>query len=122
TPIHPYTHTPMNLHTLTRSRALWGGLLLSAGGAALVTAQATRVELGAQPDGSFLVSSNQTVTPAGVVRRTEGARPKDLALSPDGKTLAVLTTSGVSFFGADGTPAGTAGFKTGPLGIAWAPD
>lgn len=112
----------MTPRTRFGSPALLGAALLALGGAAFVTAQARRVELGAQPDGSFLVSSNQTVTPIGVIRRTEGGRPKDAALSPDGKTLAVLMTSGMALFSAGGTPTGTVSFKAGPLGVAWAPD
>src|SRR5690349_14720621 len=52
-----------------------------------------RLFMGKQPDGSVLVSSNQRLTPGGRVQEIPGARPRDLALSPDGATLAVMTTS-----------------------------
>ena len=78
--------------------------------------------MGEQADGSVLVSSNQTLTPLGRLQRIEGVRPKDLALSPDGTTLAVLTQNKVLFFALDGTPKGSVPVKAGPLGLAWAPD
>jgi DNA-binding beta-propeller fold protein YncE len=84
-----------------------------------------RLSLGTQPDGSTLVPSNQAVTPIGVVRRIELGRPKDLALSPDGKTLAVLNSNslaGVLFFSTEGVPLGSVAFHAGAVGIAWAPD
>ncbi|NOY37353.1 MAG: YncE family protein, partial [Chlorobi bacterium] len=45
--------------------------------------------VGPQPDGSILVPSNQLLRPAGFQLLFPG-RPVDLALSPDGKWLAVL--------------------------------
>jgi len=45
-------------------------------------------KLGLQPDGSVLVPTNQLLTPAGFQVLFPG-RPTDLALSPDGKILAV---------------------------------
>src|SRR5687768_5493115 len=93
-----------------------------AGVAAIVTAQAMRVQLGVQPDGSVIIPTNQVLTPAGTLRRLEGARPKDAALSPDGSTLAVLATSRVAFFTAAGEPGDTVALSAGALGIAWAPD
>jgi YVTN family beta-propeller protein len=84
----------------------------------------TERRIGPQEDSSYLVSSNQTVTPAGAVRQTQGTRPKDLAVSPDGETVVVLTQSGVLFFRVgDGEPLGNRiALEAGPLGIAWAPD
>jgi len=81
-----------------------------------------RTAVGLQPDGSFLVSTNQAVTPIGTVRRLEGARAKDLALSPDGKSLAVLATNRVAFFGTDGTSRGNVPLSAGAIGIVWSPD
>jgi YVTN family beta-propeller protein len=76
-------------------------------------------------EGGVLVASHQVVTPAGVVARLEGARPKDLALSPDGATVAVLAQGRVAFYDAE-TGAGRGAPVTvgavGPLGVAWAPD
>src|SRR5689334_1184711 len=51
--------------------------------------------VGEQPDGRVLVTTNQMVTPLGKVQTVADERPKDLALSPDGSLLAVLTTSKV---------------------------
>ena len=46
-------------------------------------------QVGPQPDGSILVPTNQLLRPAGFQIVFPG-RPVDLALSPDGKWLAVL--------------------------------
>src|SRR5436305_14490303 len=73
-------------------------LLFGAGSAAVVALQIARETPGLQQDGSFLVTTNQAVTPVGIVRRLESARPKDMALSPDGATLAVLCTKYAAFF------------------------
>lgn len=69
-----------------------------------------------------LVSSNQVVTPAGKIVRLSKDRPKDVALSPDGKTLAVLAQSGVSLFSPEGELQGKVALKSGPLGLVWTPD
>ncbi len=78
--------------------------------------------VGEQPDGSFLVSTNQVVTPVGKVERIEGARPKDLAVSPDGATIAVLTTATVLLYAPDGKLKGSVKHAAGPLGLAWGAD
>ena len=78
--------------------------------------------VGDQPGGGVLVTTNQIVTPVGKVQRVEGARPKDIAVSPDGSLVAVLTTGKVLFFKTDGTPAGSVAVKPGPLGLAWHPN
>lgn len=112
------------MRPLSRPLPLLAGLAgLAAVGLALGMAQQVgRKELGVQPDGSVLVPSNQTLTPVGRVLLTEGVRPKDLALSPDGKTSAVLTTGKVMFFNAEGIPEGDVALTAGPTGIAWQPD
>ncbi|MEO8440615.1 MAG: alkaline phosphatase family protein [Spartobacteria bacterium] len=86
------------------------------------TALAASNTMGAQIDGSVLVPTNQTVTPAGTVRLIEGDRPKDLALSPDGQILAVLSKLQVDFFQPDGKMLGSVKLSAGPLGLAWTPD
>jgi len=106
----------------TRVRSLGLAALAALGLVTVVTAQKTRKLAGFQPDGSVLVTTNQAVTPIGRVQRIEGARPKDMALSPDGRTLAVLTQSSVVFYTEGGDPAGEVKVRPGPLGIAWAPD
>lgn len=108
-----------SLRTLALTAA---GLALLAGGTAGLIGRGQPRQLGVQPDASVLVPSNQTLTPAGTLRRTEGVRPKDLAVSPDGKTVAVLTTSRVLFFDAQGAEVGGVSLTAGPLGLAWAPD
>ena len=70
----------------------------------------------------MLVTTNQIITPVGKVQRIEGARPKDMAVSPDGSLVAVLTTAKVLFYKPDGTLQGSVGVKPGPLGLAWQPD
>ena len=58
--------------------------------------------VGPQSDGAFVVATTQVVAPAGKSVTFPG-RPTDLALSPDGKVLAVKTTgrAGVDSPGAD---------------------
>ncbi|HTK74273.1 MAG TPA: alkaline phosphatase family protein, partial [Gemmataceae bacterium] len=83
----------------------------------------TTQRTGEQPDGSIVVpSSSQVVTPVGKVDRLDGARPKDVAISPDGQTVAVLTTSGIMLYAPDGSRKASFTFDTGPLGLAWAAD
>jgi len=79
-------------------------------------------ELPQPAENTALVASNQVVTPAGKVVRLSRDRPKDVALSPDGQTLAVLGQQGVSFFSPEGEPTGKVTASAGPLGLAWAPD
>ncbi|MDR3401538.1 MAG: alkaline phosphatase family protein [Chthoniobacter sp.] len=98
-----------------------GALCLSSDGASPNTASTPKL-VGEQADGGVLVTTNQFVTPLGKVQRIDGARPKDMALSPDGATLAVLTTSKVIFYKPDGTLLGNVVVKPGPLGLAWQPD
>ncbi|MCH7905241.1 MAG: hypothetical protein IH944_11855 [Armatimonadetes bacterium] len=90
--------------------------------AGATTWYASRTELGLQPDGSYLVPSGQTLTPVGKMVKTVFARPKDIAVSPDGQTVAVLATDGVHFYNLDGEESFKAGFGGAALGIAWAPD
>jgi YVTN family beta-propeller protein len=104
--------------------AIWGtafGLLMVAStrpGPVL----ATQRTMGEQPSGSVLVPTNQAVTPVGIIQRIEDDRPKDLALSPDGKVLAVLAKTQVHFFRPDGASIGSIRLEAGPLGLAWTPD
>lgn len=98
-----------------------GGTVVAAS-TALVMAQRPRTEVGQQPDGTVLVPSNQTLTPIGTVHLTEGIRPKDVALSPDGRQVAVLTTARLLLFNVEGAKLSEATVRPGPLGLAWAPD
>jgi len=52
-------------------------------------------QVGPQPDGSILVPTNQLLRPAGFQIVFPG-RPVDLALSPDGKWLAVLNKNSLA--------------------------
>src|SRR5713226_6029754 len=63
-----------------------GSLVLMAAGIVSVTS------VGPQPDGSFLVPTGQTITPAGIHIEVAD-RPLGMALSPDGNLLAVVTGS-----------------------------
>ncbi len=78
--------------------------------------------VGDDSTGGVLVSTNQMVTPIGKIQRIDGARPKDLAVSPDGSTVAVLTTSKVILYTVDGAMKASVAVKPGPLGLAWQPD
>ena len=78
--------------------------------------------MGERPDGSVLVPSNQTVTPIGRVEQIEGSRVKDVELSPDGKTLAVLTQNRLLLYSADGALINHLTLVAGPLGLAWTPN
>lgn len=92
---------------------------ISIGGGATFTAIR---RLGAQPDGSFLVSSEQRIELLGKTVRLEGQRPKDLSLNPDGKRVAILTHRRLIICDLDGTTIAEAKLAAGPLGIAWSPD
>ncbi len=59
--------------------------------------QPLQTVVGKQADGSYLMSTGQVVTPAGVNTPFAG-RASDFALSPDGSTLAVITTGGIRLF------------------------
>ena len=65
--------------------ALAGGLALA--GAGFVVARRASVVMGRQPDGAFIVSSGQRIEPGTI---SFDGRPIDLAMNPDGKTVAVL--------------------------------
>lgn len=95
---------------------------MGAAGFTLYRFVADRVTPGEQPDGTFLVTTDQRLTPFGLVQRIEGARPKDLALSPDGSVVAVMCTGRVAFFDAEGKPLGEARLRTGALGVIWNQD
>ena len=85
--------------------------------------QNQRAQIGEQADGSVLVSSHQRLTPLGTLQKLDGARPKALALSPDGKAVAVLAQGRVVLYDAAGTLVSSAGgLNVGPLGLVWAPD
>ena len=78
--------------------------------------------MGEDGHGSALVPSNQTVTPIGHVEQIEAARVKDIELSPDGKTLAVLSTNRLLFYSPEGKLIDHLPITAGPLGLAWTPD
>ena len=82
------------------------GLLLLSGGWVLhnsSTAEAQNPEavsykvVGLQKDGSYIVPTGQTITPAGSVHQFNG-RPVDMALSPDGKILALLLPTAIRLY------------------------
>src|SRR5579859_1083174 len=73
---------------------LYAGLSLSA---RMARQPSETAIVGKLAEGVFFVPTGQTLTPAGQNLTFDG-RPLDLALSPDGKTLAVLLPSGVRLF------------------------
>jgi YVTN family beta-propeller protein len=49
-------------------------------------------------------------------------RPKDLAVSPDGTQIAVLSTGRIAIFTSEGAVVAEVAHTAGPLGLAWSPD
>jgi YVTN family beta-propeller protein len=98
--------------------------VLTAGGMA-APLDLDRAMVGRQPDGRVVVPTNQVLDPAGFQVEFPG-RPTDLALSPDGKLLAVMNDGSLvlirvadrSIMQTLPLPAGGHTF----VGIAWAPD
>ena len=82
----------------------------------------SRIAMGEDGHGSALVPSNQTVMPIGHVEQIEAARVKDIELSPDGKTLAVLSTNRLLVYPPEGKLIDHLPITAGPLGLAWTPD
>ncbi len=80
------------------------------------------VTMGEQPNGSTEVPTNQTITPIGYTQEIPGSRVKDVELSPDGKTLAVLANDRLFLYSAEGKLIDQVAFVAGPLGLAWTPD
>ncbi|RLD77857.1 MAG: hypothetical protein DRJ07_14085 [Bacteroidetes bacterium] len=64
-------------------------LLIQCGVKTSETSESSNKVIGPQPDGSILVPTNQLLRPAGFQIQFHG-RPVDLAISPDGKWMAVL--------------------------------
>lgn len=92
---------------------------------ALLERNTASLPIGAQADeGGIRVPSNQFVAPVGIVAQIERSRPKDLALSPDRKTVAVLSQSKVLLYRmTDGIQISDISIgAAAPLGIAWSPD
>ncbi|HEY3414314.1 MAG TPA: alkaline phosphatase family protein [Armatimonadota bacterium] len=97
-------------------------LALYLAGLPALAAPSVRNTVGERKGESALVPSNQVVTPLGTVRRVNGARPKDVAVSPNGKVVAVLTQNAVLLYTPLGQLTSTVPLSTGPLGLAWAPN
>lgn len=114
------------LSSLGRLRlvAMAGLACATVGGLAVFALRAIqdRTTPGPQPDGTMLVTTGQLLTPYGLVKRIEGARAKDLALSPDGESVAVLCTNRVMIYSIEGEELGRVNVRTGAVGIAWSPE
>ncbi|MBC8064410.1 MAG: DUF1513 domain-containing protein, partial [Chlorobia bacterium] len=82
----------------------------------------SRKLIGKQADGSYIVSTNQTLTPAGKAVTLQGQRPKDLIASPDGRFIAILAHRKVIVTDREGKIVSELAAVTGPVGIAWSPD
>jgi DNA-binding beta-propeller fold protein YncE len=80
-----------------------------------------RLRIGKQPDGSYLISTGQTLTPLGTVTTVDYQRPKEVVLSPDKQHLAVLAHRRLIVTGLDGKPVSDLAITAGPLGVAWSP-
>ncbi len=78
--------------------------------------------MGEQKNGSVLVPTNQSITPIGQVERIEGERVKDIELSPDGQTLAVVAQTRLILYSAQGKRITYLPIHAGSLGLAWTPD
>ena len=68
------------------------------------------------------IPTNQHVTPLGKVITLSGSRPKDIAVSPDGKRFSALCQGSVNVYTSAGEALGKVNLAIGPLGIAWKPD
>lgn len=86
---------------------------------ALGARQVVIVRMGKQPDGSFIVSTQQRIEPGSLAF---AGRPIDMALSPDGMTLAVLSHRRVLLISSKGTLSLNLARPAGYRGVAWAPD
>src|ERR1051325_6323557 len=102
--------------------ALLGLAIIVVCASALSRPDDTGSPIGEQQDGSVVVPTNQTLTLLGDVLKLERARPKDMALSPDGSTIAVLCTRRVAFFTSDGERTGQLPIQAAPLGIVGSAD
>jgi len=91
-------------------------------GALVGFAAFSRVQLGQQPDGSFLISTGQRIELIGKTTRLEGVRPKDMAFSPDKSSVAILTHGRLIVAEPSGKSRAEIKMSPGPLGVAWAPD
>ena len=95
-------------------------LALSLGAVTLGLTQGRVEQIGEQADGATLVSSNQRITPVGKLQTLRAARPKDIAVSPDGALVAVLAQNQVVLYSNKGEQVTVVtGIEAGPLGIAW---
>ncbi len=96
--------------------------LASAVVASLVGAGAiSTMKLGAQQDGSYLVSSGQRIELLGTTTPLPGLRPKDTALSPNKRNVAVLTTRKLLVTDLEGKTVGEVALTGSALGVAWDP-
>lgn len=75
----------------SRSTAIVLCITLATAAAAVLTSR----RIGIQPDGSILIPTGQTLTPAGTHIEVSD-RPLGMVLGPDGRTLAVATGSNFS--------------------------
>jgi YVTN family beta-propeller protein len=96
-------------------------LAVAAGIGAVRLALSPAQTLGLQPGGGYLVPTNQLVTPVGTVFPVPYARPKDLALSPDGRFVAVLCTSKVLVMSRKGELIEQVAIPPSAAGICWSP-
>ena len=106
----------MDKRVLTAAAIMVGGLAIAGG-----YYYQTRKLVGKQADGSYIVSTNQTLTPAGIAVTLQGQRPKDLAVSPTGRFVAILAHRKIIIVDRDGKMLSELAAVSGPVGIAWSP-
>src|SRR5437763_1572943 len=80
--------------TVSRGIEGYGAMRLSA---RVREEPATSAIIGKQANSTYLVPTGQTIQPVGE-HYTFESRPLDLALSPDGKTLAIMLPSAIRLF------------------------
>ena len=97
---------------------LAGASLLVIAGATVAARQSARIHIGKQPDGSFLVSTQQRIEPGAIAFP---GRPIDMALSPEGAVLAVLNHRKVLFISRTGTLSVNLDAGAGFRGVVWHP-
>jgi YVTN family beta-propeller protein len=97
-------------------------LLITIAGAFTAVKYIRVLMIGKQANGSYLVSTGQLVSPVGRIELTEYLRPKDLAISPDGARVAVLSTGKLLVYKRNGDLEFSNKTVAAALGICWSPD
>jgi YVTN family beta-propeller protein len=114
-----------SLSAFRRPVALLVGLVAVTAGATLALRHqrsSPEAHLGKQADGTFRVSSGQTILAGSIAFP---GRPSDLAMHPTGRLFAIMNKHSVFLAGPNGVMEGTdvdLGAEAGFRGLAWTPD